>query len=69
LQEDKSILEKGQTKILGSESVIWDQTFEIWPQKGHLATLPIPRFFPTTFQKQALSTIDICVSKQTFDFE
>jgi len=25
---------KGQTKILGPGSVIWDQISEIWPQKG-----------------------------------
>jgi len=25
---------KGQTKMLGSASVIWDQTSQIWPQKG-----------------------------------
>jgi len=34
LQGAKSILEKGQTKILGTASVIWDQISEIWPQKG-----------------------------------
>jgi len=25
---------KGQTKILGPTSVIWNQIYEIWPQKG-----------------------------------
>ena len=25
---------KGQTKMLGSASVIWDEISEIWPQKG-----------------------------------
>jgi len=34
LQGAKSVLEKGQTKILGPTSVIWDQISEIWPQKG-----------------------------------
>jgi len=34
LEGDKSNLEKGQTKILGPTSVIWDQIYEIWPQKG-----------------------------------
>ena len=34
LQGAKSILEKGQTKILGPASVIWDQISEIWPRKG-----------------------------------
>jgi len=34
LQGTKSIFEKGQTKILGPASVIWDQISEIWPKKG-----------------------------------
>jgi len=40
LQGAKSILEKGQkepkgqTKILGTASVIWNQIYKIWPQKG-----------------------------------
>jgi len=25
---------KGQTNILGPVSVIWDQIYDIWPQKG-----------------------------------
>jgi len=25
---------KGQTKVLGPASVIWDQIFEIWSQNG-----------------------------------
>jgi len=33
LARGQSILEKGQTKILGPASVIWDQIFEIWPQE------------------------------------
>ena len=34
LARGQPILEKGQTKILGPISVIWDQISEIWPQKG-----------------------------------
>jgi len=27
---------KGQTKILGPASVVWDQIYDIWPQKDQL---------------------------------
>jgi len=33
LVRGQPILEKGQTKILGPTSVIWDQSSEIWPHK------------------------------------
>jgi len=37
--QNKSNLEKGQTKILGLASINWDQISEIWTKNAKLTTL------------------------------